>query len=156
MITAHALLTVAQQVETVAGEIYRVMAAQFAEQPEAARVFTTLAAEEVQHALRVQMLQSRHALRPLDFSGLGIDPEVMPALLKEALAFKEQLAAGPPLSLSEATRLLVNLEHRFWEAHAQVITGPENDELRSFFEDLARQDKMHVRMLQGLRKGVPL
>ena len=143
-------LEMAQSVELVAAELYRLLAAKFVSGGPIATTFENLAKEEDQHALRIQMLRSQVSRRPMDFRQ-DLDLSNIEALLEEAHMLRELFAqdAFRPTT-AEAKRFMIELENRFYEAHAQVIVTMENEDLRGFFRSLAEQDRAHAKLLQQL------
>lgn len=152
--SAHDKLNVAEQVERTAARLYRLLTETFPPGSEANKVFSTLASEEDQHAARINMLRSRYSRRPGDFEGFELDVEQMSRLLGEGETLITLFSGeGFSVSVDEARRFMIELERNFAGAHAQVMTLSSNPELKSFFETLARQDRMHAQVLEDLRGG---
>jgi rubrerythrin len=143
-------LEIACQVEELAETLYRGLARKFGDGGPIAAVFNQLADEEAQHGLRIRMLRSQVSKRPMDFRGeLGLSG--LEALLEEARTL-EQLFRSPDFrpTSAEAKQFMIELEHRFYEAHAQVMLRSENQALREFFAALARQDQAHAKLLDSM------
>lgn len=141
----------AEQVERVAGQLYRQLAERFAAEPATARTLRQLADEEDQHALRVRMLRDRYAKRPSAFESVPLDLALMDELLAEAELLRQLFAKEPfSISVSEAREFMIQLEQRFASAHAQAMAEAATSELRGFFEALTRGDTAHAKLLASL------
>lgn len=142
----------AQQAEELAGQLYRQLLTFFAPGSDAHRRFSGLAAEEDQHALRLQMLRARCLQHPHTLREVQLDAAAMRTLVAEAETLRELFGRpGIRVSAAEARELMLALERRFAGAHAHAAISPANGELRAFFEELARQDREHMRLLEELR-----
>jgi rubrerythrin len=141
----------AVQLELLSAAIYRALAEQFQGQAEALALFQKLEEEEVQHAQRVQLLAARYRHDSRLFEDVSAALAPIDALLVEAGAILDQIAARAwgGESLEAVKGKLVALEDRFSVAHAHVIATAADPGLRSFFEQMAAQDLGHRQLLRG-------
>jgi rubrerythrin len=148
MPTTYDLLARAELIENTAAAIYAALAVQFARLPPARSLFESLAAEEMQHASRIRLLTARYKHDARLVRSGASDAPVLEACLAEAQAALADIRAGRWESdFAAAKRKLGILEDRLAKAHAEVIAREANADLRSFFEQLARQDEAHARLL---------
>lgn len=150
MASTYQLFQRAERIEIVAGNVYAALAGQFRDDPEAKALFAKLAVEEEQHAARVRLLAAhyRHDSRilgPGETDSTGLDGCL--AECERALAEVEAGAWGR--DLSEVKGRLAALEEGLAQAHADLLLGETNPELREFFAQLAAQDVGHARLLGG-------
>jgi rubrerythrin len=140
----------AEQLELVCASIYRALAEQFRADPGARDLFQRLEAEERQHAVRVRLLAARYQHDSKLLEAAAVAAHHLEELLAEAQAVLSQVAAGAwGASLEVVKGELADLEDRFSAAHAHVIALSANPTLRTFFEQLARQDRAHVELLRS-------
>lgn len=148
MPTTYDLLARAERIEATAAAIYAALAVQFARNPAARSLFEALAAEELQHASRVRLLAARYKH---DGKLVRNGPSRVPALeacLADAQAALADIRAGRwGADFAATKRRLGELEDCLAKAHAEVIARDANPDLRLFFEQLARQDEAHARLL---------
>ena len=140
----------AEQLELVCAGIYRALAEQFRADAAASDLFQRLEAEERQHAVRVKLLAARYQHDSKLLEAAAVAAHHLDELLAEAQAVLSRVAAGAwGASLEVVKGELADLEDRFSAAHAHVIAQTANPALRTFFEQLARQDKAHLELLRG-------
>ncbi|HYG69208.1 MAG TPA: ferritin family protein [Anaeromyxobacteraceae bacterium] len=148
MPTTYDLLRRAERIETTAAEIYGALAAQFAASPAARSLFESLAAEELQHASRIRLLTARYKHDARLVARRSADAPALEACLAEAEGALAEIRTGRwRLDLAATKRRLGALEDRLGVAHAEVLARDGNPDLREFFEQLARQDAAHARLL---------
>lgn len=145
----------AERLETLAGVLYRLIAARLPAGSKAAAVFTQLAAEEDQHALRIRMLRQQYQARPKAFQEPLLDLAEVNRLITEAEALQLCFANSETCSLEDARRFMVEQEKRFAVAHAQVLAATQDAAAAAFFRELARMDQMHARQLESIDLGAP-
>jgi hypothetical protein len=146
MASTHQLLEKAERVELIAERLYRALAGRFG--GEAKAIFLRLAEEEAQHAARIRLLSARARQDRKLVASLAADTTLLDRLLVEAEEALAAVEAGawdgdPGAALSGAAAL----ELRFCQTHAQTLPRDAHPELRSFFEQLAAQDKAHALLL---------
>ncbi len=146
MADTHQLLEKAERLELLAQQIYEALSQRFG--GETREVFQRLAAEESQHASRVRLLGARYRQDRRLVTSLAIDTPLLDRLLVEAGEALEAVRAGAwDGDAAAAMASAAELESRFCQAHAQSLSQGAMPELRSFFEQLASQDKAHARLL---------
>ena len=152
MASAYRLFKSAEQLETLAGDVYRLLALRFANDEMACNLFRRLAEEEDQHALRIRLLFAQYRSDPRLFEApLGDAAPDVEALVREMELVRAGLEAGKwGLDLDEVQRHLGFLEDRCAEVHAHLLAQGARPEVRKFFEELARQDREHQRLLAAL------
>ena len=148
MASTYELLDKAERIELLAEQLYAALAGRFG--GDAKQLFQRLAAEEAQHATRIRLLAGRYRQDKKLVASLSADTTLLDRLLVEA---DEALAAvqagawdGDPQA---AFHSAAELERHFCQAHAQALSADAHPELRSFFEQLAAQDKAHEALLQA-------
>jgi rubrerythrin len=158
MANAYHLFKAAEQLENEAGNLYRLLAERFAHDHAARDLFRRLAEEEDQHALRIRLLFAQYRKDPKLFEGAEALKTAGPdvdALLSELKALGARLEAGSWGSdLEEVQQHLAAVEERCAEVHAQFLARGASPEVGRFFEELARQDREHQRLLAALVIGV--
>jgi rubrerythrin len=143
MATNYQLLEKAERLELLAQQIYEALSQRFG--GETRETFQRLAAEESQHASRVRLLGARYRQDRRLVASLAIDDRLL-AEAGEALAAVRAGAWDGDASAAMASA--AELESRFCQAHAQSLSQGAMPELRSFFEQLASQDKAHATLLK--------
>lgn len=140
----------AEELEQAARRLYLQLAGRLGASPSTAETLRALADEEAQHALRLRMLRDRYARQPSIVEGVTLDLAEMDAILSEVAVLEEFFAREPfAMSVKEAACFMIQLEERFAAAHAHAMINT-SDELRDFFQSLAKQDVAHARVLAGL------
>lgn len=149
MTTNFDILERAEQVELLTSELYAALARHFCADPSALKLFTRLAEEEKQHAARVRMLASQSRRDTKLLAKITVDPQRIDALVREIGAVVTAIAVGRwRLDLPATREVLTELEERCAQAHTDGLEGLD-PALRSFFEQLASQDKAHEELLRG-------
>jgi rubrerythrin len=150
--TAAQCIHLAERVETLAQELYAILAEAFAAEPALASLFRRLAAEEGQHALRIRLLE-RHAGRSpwqpqvLDRVGQDLD-----AMAREIEELRTRLAGLPsPLDAFSVIAHLASMEERAHAAHAHELAHSAVPEIAHLFRTLAAQDAGHGALLRAAR-----
>ncbi len=140
----------AEQLEIVCAGIYRALAQKFQADPQAHDLFQRLEAEEQQHAARIRLLSARYQHDSRLLEAAAVAAHHLDELVGEARAVLAQVASGArSASLEVVKGELAELEERFSAAHAHVIASTANPGVRTFFEQLAQQDKAHEALLRG-------
>jgi rubrerythrin len=152
MASAYRVFKSAEQLETLAGDLYRLLALRFVDDEMACDLFRRLAEEEDQHALRIRLLFAQYRNDPRLFEGPpGAAAPDVEALVQEMAAVLAGLEAGEwGRDLDDVQRLVGLLEDRCAEVHAHLLARGAHPEVRRFFEELARQDREHQRLLAAL------
>jgi rubrerythrin len=141
-------LTLAEDIELLAGRLYTALARRFADDAEAHALFERLAAEEHEHALRIGLLATNYAQDPKRFGAVRLDAERLTALKREGEALLRIIErSGAPLSLDQAMRLAARLERKFAGAHAEQAAAQSDPDMRDFFVLFVAQDRAHARLL---------
>jgi rubrerythrin len=142
--------------EAVAQKLYEDLAAAHAGQPELHQLFRRLAAEEAQHAMRIQLLQ-RHqggsvwSRDVLERFGREVD-----LMVAEMEGIRREFGTAPPREdATPLLRRLAAMEDRFRSVHAQDLARHAGPEARKLFSTLALQDSAHRVLIQAaLDRGV--
>jgi len=142
MDSVHQLLNKAEQLEKLAAELYRALAKHFHLEADAKCLFEQLASEELQHALRIRMLdqQAWH-----DRKVFGERPPVVEGLdrLQQQAASLLQAAASWAHDFPETLGLMSQFEDELAVAHAELLARAADARLRGLFEALSAQDLAH-------------
>jgi len=146
-------LDLAIRVEKVAAQIYAVLAQRFGDSPEEHAMFSRLEQEELQHALRIEMLGTVLARRP----ELQFEPVLDVRRMTQALRDGEDVAllvADPTRSMtvSQARRMAAALELKFSSVHAEQLTTVSEPSLHELFSVFVAQDKEHAALLSRSKK----
>jgi rubrerythrin len=147
-------LKLAQAVEDMAGDLYRLLALRSAGDPALAAVFRRLEGEEREHARRLQMLGSLYLKDAKAFRGTQLEIPGLEAIVAETRAFLMQVEKGA-FDVPGATARLVELEDRFAVTHAEVVARNADPGVRTLFQMLASQDREHAALLRnrGVKAG---
>lgn len=154
--TASTWMQAAQRMETVAQGLYADLSVAFSEHPRLRRLFQRLAAEEEQHAMRIQLLQ-RHGGKfawPRDvlerFCGQ------CDAMAAEIEVLRKELGPFPASNdAMSVLRRLAEMEDRFCSIHAQDLARNAGPEVQALFASLATQDSAHRELIQtAMAEGV--
>ena len=149
MTTNFDILERAEKVELLTSELYAAFARHFCADPSALQLFKRLAEEERQHAARVRMLAAQSRRDSKLLARITVDPHCIDALVREIGAVIAAVAAGQwRLDLPATREVLMELEERCARAHTDGLEGLD-PALRSFFKQLAMQDKAHEELLRG-------
>lgn len=148
MVTTYELFERAERVELLSAAIYGAVAERFREDLEARALFLRLQEEELQHARRVRLLAARYRHDGRLLPRAPADRPSLDQLVADGEAVLESVRAGRlGQDLAAVKRSLAALEGRFQDAHAELIASAGHPELRRFFEQLARGDAAHARLL---------
>jgi rubrerythrin len=143
------ILDKAEKLELLAAEIYGALARRFGDDENAVKLFTRLRDEEQQHAARVRMVAAQSRRDSKLLGKITFDSREMDDVLIDMTTVLANLHAGRwEADLAQTKRILLDLEERCSNAHAQGLKGL-NDSLRKFFEQLALQDKAHEELLRS-------
>lgn len=150
MASAYSLFAAAERLELLAAEMYRLLAERFASREPVRALFLRLHQEEIQHASRVRLLAAQYRNDPWLFSSAVLfhgapDPA---QLVREVEVVVRELEAGAwGEDLEETRARVVEMERRCVSLHSQFLVAGAPKEIASFFEELARQDEEHERLL---------
>jgi len=137
----------AERIEIVSAAIYGALAKRFREDAEAQELFVRLEAEELQHATRVRLLASAYRTDPKVLGKVSGGDELADCLSEAEAALHEVQSGGFGSSLDEVKQRVGLLEVRLAKAHANMLVLNGSGGLREFFEQLARMDDAHARLL---------
>jgi rubrerythrin len=147
----YQLFQAAERLETLASDLYLLLADRFAGDPDARDLFRRLADEEVQHAARVRLLFAQYRNDPRLFesaSELRVGTVDAERLVRETSELVRELAAGSwGDDLLEVLDRVRELEERCAGLHAQFLAAGAHPDVARFFEELATQDREHERLL---------
>ena len=146
--TTHEYFSKAEQVETIASEIYAHLAKRFAGRPDVAAEFRQLSQEEVQHALRIRMLAGQTRSNAKLFRDVERLDELLEELHGDAVLLRAEVQRGRwGDDLGEIRRRLLEMEEHLATVHAQCMSRGADPTIARFFEALANQDLAHARLL---------
>jgi rubrerythrin len=149
MATNFDILERAEKVELLASELYAAFARHFSGDPTALHLFTRLRDEEQQHAARVRMLAAQSRRDSKLLWKIDADTRRLDDVILELASLTATVQRGHwKLDLAETRRALLALEERCARAHVEGLQGL-HESLRTFFEQLAEQDKAHGELLRG-------
>jgi len=148
--SSYEIFDKAERLEMLSAEIYRLLAERFRGEPAASDVFTRLMEEELQHATRIRLLKARYRHDARLFENADLTSANLDAVVREGQETVAAIARGEwSASLEVVKQELAEIEDRFGAAHAHVLCEGAVAPVRAFFEQLARQDQEHRRLLLG-------
>jgi rubrerythrin len=153
MTSAHTLFAAAERLEMLAAEVYRLLAERFASREPVRAVFWRLHQEEVQHAARVRLLAAQYRNDPGLFASAALfrgTPDPVELVGEVTVAVRELEAGAWGDDLDEVKARVVEMERRCVSLHSQFMVAGAPREISSFFEELARHDEEHERLLGEL------
>lgn len=133
------------KIEILAGEIYRRLAADFAYAPQVRELFDRLGSDERAHARDISMVMQ------VPEGELQAVSKVSWEILAAAVQLAEQMAATVEcrhLGEEEALRLAVAMEQQFVKVHVNNAMHFYNQRIEAVFENLGRQDQIHLDRLR--------
>jgi rubrerythrin len=156
MRTTFETLQLAERFETLAAELYGQLSARFAANPDAKALLRRLSDEEIQHAARIRLLAAQYRNDPRLFGGAAglrdvADP--MKLVLELDAAVREVAAGGWGDELAPILERLASCEDRASAFHAELLARGGDPSIVRFFEELARQDREHLRLLEAAGTG---
>jgi rubrerythrin len=153
MMTAAQCLTAAARVETLAHDLYRILSERFFHEPYLRDLFSRLADEEGQHAMRIHLLVryqsssawtrdvTERAVAALDAAEAGID------------GLRGEFEASPGrLDPRTVLRRVAEVETQFNAVHAEDLAGSSDPTVRHLFVSLAEQDSQHLELIRKAMK----
>ena len=154
MPSTYELFQNAERLEVLSAELYYLLAERFSDDERASSLFRRLGDEEVQHAARVRLLAAQYRNDPRVFEGSaawrGTVPDIE-ATLQAAADDVEQAAADRwGRDLEVILERLIHGEERCAAFHAYALARGAKGDVARFFEELARQDREHNRLLGAL------
>ncbi len=138
----------AEQAERLFADIYGALAKQCEHEPTHHALFSRLEQEEIQHAMRINMLRKRYVAMGRDMKAIKLDIAPLQILLKQGEMLKQRLESGELSgNIPEIVAIIAELERKFAGVHAEMISETADASLRTFFEKLAAQDRGHASLL---------
>jgi rubrerythrin len=149
----YALLRLAERIELLSAQLYRLLADRFREDRATRALFLRLECEEDQHASRIRLLAARYRHDGRLLERVSATHQFLEGLVARGEAIVEEVARGAwGTDLAEVKRRLGEVELEFCHAHAHFLSEDGHPELRAFFAQLAEQDQEHARLLRGDRR----
>lgn len=145
MVDMQSVLRPLSDFERSLGELYTSFSERFSTDPEAARLFLRLTAEERNHVTLVEYQRRLVRANPQDFSKVDVDPDDIRAATLSAADFK---ARAQHFSLAEAVGIALDFEESAIEMHAKRAVAQANPDFAQLVEGLARGDEQHARTLR--------
>lgn len=149
MAEIQSVLRPLEQFERLMRDIYNELAEAFAEDAEAAALFSRLAFEEEAHLGQVQFLRRLVRQNGAHFGDVEIDPNV---LLREVDELETALDAARRFSLREALVIAIQFEGGVAELHARPAIAKANPEVARTLGDLRAADERHRNALNELAR----
>jgi rubrerythrin len=141
-------IRLAQAVEEIARDLYRILALRSTGQPALAAAFRRLEQEEQEHHKRLEMLLSMYLKDPRSFRSTQLEIPGIEQLVAEAKAFHAAVERGE-LDVATATARLVAMEDRFGVTHAETVARNADPGVKALFQLLASQDREHALLLKN-------
>ncbi len=143
-----------ERVELIAAELFHLLAARFADQPERAELFIRLEKQEIQHALRVRMAcrdflvdHGRNGTWQLDEAKLDT------MILQGEDALERFGGERPKISFDEALAVTQRLESELAGNHAALTLAETDPHLKAFFALLSAEDRALQKTLASKRNS---
>jgi rubrerythrin len=147
--TAAQCLGAATRIESLAQDLYAGLAETFRHQPYLRELFTQLAAEEGQHAMRIRLLDRHQGKAPWPQETVERVSADLDAVEEEMVAMT---ASFRTLSLAAdarpVLRRLASMEERFGSLHAEELARSSEPDIQKLFAALAQQDGRHRELIQ--------
>ena len=142
----HEKIDLAERAERLTAEIYTVLAGKFAHDKEARALFASLASEEGQHAMHIQMLRKRYFTS--EIKSIQLDTTNLERFLAEGEALKEIFAADDELEFDVVLLRMAEYEDQLAGVHAHMMISASDSSVKKFFEQCASLDKGHAQLLK--------
>ncbi len=147
--TVQEIFQAAAAIEGLTQDLYDRLAERFRDDPILRDLFSELAREEAQHALRVRLLGRQAAREPWRYR---IDEQAqanVASMAVEVAAMADELASDGYRGDVETLLLRIGeMERRLSVLHADELARDADPEARSIFRLLAQQDSHHLALLE--------
>jgi rubrerythrin len=147
--TAMQCLGSAIRIESLAQELYAGLAATFEHQPYLRELFTQLAAEEGQHAMRIRLLERHQGRAPWPQETIERISADLDAVQEEMAAMKASFRMlSAAADARPVLRRLADMEERFGSIHAEELARSSEPAIQKLFGALSTQDARHQELIQ--------
>ncbi|MBI5607866.1 MAG: hypothetical protein HY902_03195 [Deltaproteobacteria bacterium] len=141
-----------ERIELIAAELFHLLAARFADQPERAELFIRLEKQEIQHALRVRMACRDFLVEHGRNGTWQPDEAKLDAMILQGEQALERFAGErPKISFDEALAVTQRLESELAGSHAALTEAESDPHLKAFFALLSEQDRALQKTLAAKR-----
>jgi rubrerythrin len=141
----------AEQLESLAADLYLALARRFVDQPAVARGLESLAQEEVVHAGRIRILADACSKRGGGDADVVIDVEVLDKLIEQISASVQRAEeSDDDTAVVEALGWASRMEDQLRAIHAELMAGEAFPELEELFEFLVEADGGHAERLHRI------
>lgn len=141
-----------ERIELIAAELFHLLAARFADQPERAELFVRLEKQEIQHALRVRMACRDFLVDHGRNGSWHVDETTLDAMILQGEQALERFAGErPKISFDEALAVTQRLESELAGSHAALTAAESDPHLKAFFALLSEQDRALQKTLAAKR-----
>jgi rubrerythrin len=156
-VTNYEFFKLAEQVEDLSRRLYLTLAEHESTPPGVRELFMGLADEEEQHRQRLQLLGTTLKNSPWANQLVREQATGIEAAAAEFSAFLAEVKGGRrPGDLMGILDRLVKVEHRLEYVHAEKLSAGAEPGVARLFEEMARQDRRHQKLLERLRAGQPV
>lgn len=147
--TVTQCLGAATRIESLAQELYAGLATTFQHQPYLRDLFSQLAAEEGQHAMRIRLLERHQGRAPWPPDAIDRISADLDAVGEELVAMKASFRTlSPAADARTVLRHLAGMEERFGSIHAEELARSSEPDVQNLFAALAQQDVRHRELIQ--------
>ncbi len=146
--SAREALDVASRLELQARSLYTLLADRLADRSDLRRLVLQLADEEQQHAYRIQALARSGGDIPWDEATDGRIETLLRSMETELATILAAVTQVPGEVPDDILVRVVGFENRFARIHAEHLAEVVSPGMRSLFASLAREDRLHVEMLE--------
>jgi rubrerythrin len=154
--TNYEFFKLAEQVEELSRRLYLVLADHASTPPGVRELFQGLADEEEQHRQRLQLLAATLKNSPWASQLVREKAAGIEGAAAEFQAFLAEVTGGRRLGdLMGILDRLVKMEQRLSFVHAEQLAAGAGPGVSRLFDEMARQDRRHQKLLERLRKGQP-
>ncbi len=151
--TVQEIFQAAAAIEGMTQELYDRLAERFHDDPVLRDLFSELAREEAQHALRIRLLGRQAAREPWRYR---IDEQAqvnVASMAVEVAAMADELISdGYHGDVAALLLRIGDMERRLSVLHADELARDADPEARSIFRLLAQQDSHHLAMLEDVAR----
>lgn len=139
----------AVRIESLAQELYAGLATTFQHQPYLRDLFTQLAAEEGQHAMRIRLLDRHQGKAPWPQEALDRISADLDAVERELAAMQASFRTlASAADARPVLRRLAGMEERFGSIHAEELARSAEPDVQKLFASLSQQDVRHRELIQ--------
>jgi rubrerythrin len=140
----------AARIETLAQEMYTGLAERFSGRPYLSHLFTQMAAEEGQHAMRIWLLARHQGATAWAADAATRISAGLEDIVKEIESMKAEFSRpGATDDPGDVLRRIVEMERRFGSFHAEQLARSADPDVHKLFSSLAEQDARHRAIIES-------